>query len=63
MTLKTEDFLKLGIEETSKMNLKRNYIMGVTKKSQECIIRIIAPTEKFVSCVMASIQQHCMDWF
>ena len=37
--------------------------MDVTKKSQECIMQKIAPTKKFVWCVMASIQQHCMVWF
>ena len=56
-----EDFLSLDVEERSKMIFKN--VMGVTKKSQECIMQKIAPTEKFVRCVMASIQQHCMDWF
>ena len=37
--------------------------MDVTKKSPECIIQKIAPTEKFVRCVIANIQQHYMDWF
>ena len=37
--------------------------MGVTKKSPEGIMKKIAPTEKFVRCVIANIQQHCMDWF
>ena len=37
--------------------------MGVTKRSQEHIMQKIAPTEKFARCVVASIQEHCMDWF
>ena len=57
-----EEFLKLGNEER-KWYLKRNNVMGVTKKSQECIMQNIAQTEQFVRCVMTSIQQHCMDWF
>ena len=26
------------------------------------VIQKIAPIEKFVKCIVASIQQHCMDW-
>ena len=38
-------------------------VMAVTEKSPECIMQKIAPTEIFVRCVMASTQQHYMDWF
>ena len=52
-------------EETTLLNdpLFSRDVTGVTKKSEECIMQKNTPTEKFVRCVMASIQQHCMDWF
>ena len=67
MTLKTENVLKLGVEERSKKIFEKKLLWvlpkSLNKKSQECIMEKIAPTEKFVRCVMVSIQQHCMNWF
>ena len=57
------DFLKLSIKEGSRMIFLKKIVMGVAKRSQECIMQKIASTEKCVRCVVASIQQHCIDWF
>ena len=38
-------------------------VMGVIEKSPECLMQKVAPTKMFIRCVMASTQQHYMDWF
>ena len=45
------------------MVFKKNYIMDVTKMSQEPIMQKIKPAEMFVRCVVANIRQHYMNLF
>ena len=56
-------FVKLTIEERSKMVFEKNYVMDVTKMSRAPIMQKIVSAEMFVRCVVANIQQHYKNLF